>query len=65
MWCGNAGMGMSWSWGTRNGSRGSIQRTLEKKSLTCVGCEGGGNFKLSDHKSQGSGLLVSSVTDNM
>lgn len=51
--------------GMRNGSRGNIRRTLEKSSLTCIGCEGGENYKLSVHKSQGSGLLVSNVTDNM
>lgn len=65
MWYGNAGMGMSWSWGMRNESRGNIQRTLEKKSLICVGYEGEASSKLSDHKSQGSGLLVSNVSDNM
>lgn len=39
----------------RNRSRGNTQRTLEKKSLTCVSCEGGENYKLSDHKARDHG----------
>lgn len=56
---------MSWSWGRRDGSGGDTQSSLGKKSLTCIGDEGGENDKLPDHKSRGSGLLVSNVTDNM